>query len=81
MGLVMPDSDRGTAIAELIGLLSLEAGRIMEDESLTCALALPENPAELATRLQQIATSGNDIATLAAGAQVLHRRSMPPRAE
>jgi hypothetical protein len=64
-----------TADSDLIAALCLEAGRIMENESVTCALAIPSADQELIGRLDQIAKAAADIAVLAAAAQVVHRRA------
>ena len=62
---------------ELIAGLCLEAGRIMEDESPALALALPFSTREVARRLANARQAGEDIAALAAAAQVLLRRGEP----
>lgn len=59
----------------LVQLLCLEAGRIMEDDSVDVALTLPGAPSEVEARLAAIRHAGEDIATLAAAAQVLWRRA------
>ena len=60
---------------ELIASLCLEAGRIMEDDSVDLALTLPGAPSEVEARLAATRQAGEDIATLAAAAQVLWRRA------
>ena len=59
---------------EVIASLCLEAGRIMEDESTDLALTLPASAASIAARLATARQAGEDIAALAAAAQVLLRR-------
>ncbi|MDP3676490.1 MAG: hypothetical protein Q8R44_15560 [Novosphingobium sp.] len=59
---------------ELIASLCLEAGRIMEDESPALALTLPGSTTGIAVQLATARQAGEDIATLAAAAQVLLRR-------
>lgn len=59
---------------EIIASLCLEAGRIMEDESPAMALVLPGATALINERLAAARQAGEDIATLAAAAQVLLRR-------
>jgi len=66
--------DLATDVAYLIGQLCLEAGRIMEDDSIEQALILPLDATDRAQRLDRLHQSGRDIAALAAAAQVLHRR-------
>ena len=68
------ESEHEIARKDLIAQLCLEAGRIMEDESLRCALALPTHEHAQTDYLGRIARAGEDIAKLAAAAQVLHRR-------
>lgn len=58
----------------LIAGLCLEAGRIMEDESPSLALTLPASTTLTAERLATAQQAGEDIAALAAAAQVLLRR-------
>ena len=62
---------------ELISGLCLEAGRIMEDESPALALTLPVATQEVARRVANARQAGEDIAALAAAAQVLLRRGEP----
>ena len=59
---------------DLIASLCLEAGRIMEDESPALALRLPASATLSAGRLTSALQAGEDIAALAAAAQVLLRR-------
>lgn len=59
---------------ELIASLCLEAGRIMEDESPALALTLPASTKDIARRVANARQAGEDIAALAAAAQVLLRR-------
>ena len=59
----------------LIASLCLEIGRIMEDESPTLALTLPDQTAMTAERLTSARQAGEDIATLASAAQVLLQRA------
>lgn len=59
---------------KVIASLCLEAGRIMEDESTDLALTLPASAASIAVRLATARQAGEDIAALAAAAQVLLRR-------
>lgn len=62
-------------VRHLIQLFCLEAGRIMEDESVYLALALPGAPLEVKARLAATKQAGEDIAALAAAAGVLWRRA------
>ena len=62
---------------DLVAALCLEAGRIMEDESVALALTLPTSSASIAQRLEAAREAGNDIAALIAAAQVLLRRGEP----
>ncbi len=57
-----------------ISAICLEAGRIMEDESVALALTLPTSLRSLAECLATVHVAGEDIAALAAAAQVLLRR-------
>ena len=59
---------------ELIASLCLEAGRIMEDDSPALALTLQESVVSIAERVAMIRQAGEDIAALAAAAQVVLRR-------
>lgn len=70
----MPNSphDAGT---DLIAALCLEAGRIMEDDSVVCALALPASHGEMTARLERLAQASDDITKLVAAAQVMLRRA------
>ena len=58
----------------LIAGLCLEAGRIMEDESPALALILPKSTTKIAEHFATIRQAGDDIADLAAAAEVLLRR-------
>ena len=58
----------------VIAGLCLEAGRIMENGSPELALTLPESTKRIAQRLTAARQAGEDIAALAAAAQVLLRR-------
>ena len=60
---------------ELIASLCLEAGRIMEDESVALALSLQTSTTSIAERLGIARRAGEDITTLVVAAQVLLRRS------
>lgn len=62
---------------DLVAGLCLEAGRIMEDQSPSLALSLPASTKEVARRLGNAWQAGEDIAALAAAAQVLLRRGEP----
>ena len=59
---------------DLIASLCLEAGRIMEDESVALALTLLTSLKSLAERLATILQAAEDIAALAAAAKVILRR-------
>ena len=59
---------------DVIAGLCLEAGRIMEDGSSDLALTLPESTTKIAQRLASARQAGEDIAALAAAAQVLLQR-------
>ena len=59
---------------DLVAGLCLEAGGIMEDESVALALTLPTSATSIAKRLEAARTAGDDIAALIAAAQVLLRR-------
>lgn len=61
---------------DLIASLCLEAGRIMEDESVALALSLPTLTSSIAEHLAAARQAGDDIAMLAAAAQVLLRRGI-----
>ncbi|QGN55050.1 hypothetical protein [Novosphingobium sp. Gsoil 351] len=60
----------------LIAALVLEAGRIMEDESPPLAMILPTSGPELIVRLAAARRAGEDIAALAAAAEVIARRAL-----
>lgn len=64
-----------THARHLIQLLCLEAGRIMEDDSVDLALTLPVAQSEVEPRLAATRQAGEDIAALAAAAQVIRRRA------
>jgi hypothetical protein len=64
-----------SANLDLIAGLCLEAGRIMEDESVALALTLPTSTGSIAERLERTRQAGEDIVALAAAAQVLLRRN------
>ena len=70
----MPPRDPNREHLDLIASLCLEAGRIMEDESPALALRLPASATLSAGRLTSALQAGEDIAALAAAAQVLLRR-------
>lgn len=74
MGALMPPRDPNREHLNLIASLCLEAGRIMEDESPVLALILPASTTKISSRLASAQQSGEDIAALAAAAQVLLRR-------
>lgn len=59
---------------ELISVLVLEAGRIMEDASPDLALRLPTDGVAINQRLASARQAGQDIAQLVAAAEVLQRR-------
>jgi hypothetical protein len=67
--------DTHSGFAELVQRLWLEAGRIMEDESPALAMALPIDRARLAATLARARQAGEDIAALAATAEVIARRT------
>ena len=71
----MPPPDPNREHLDLMASLCLEAGRIMEDESPALALTLPESTTEIAVQLATARQAGEDIAALAAAAQVLLRRA------
>ena len=64
-------SDSG--VTQVIELLLLEAGRIMEDASVDLALALPVEPQLLHNRIANLAAAAAEISSLAAAAQTLLR--------
>ena len=70
----MPPRDPNREHLDLIASLCLEAGRIMEDESPALALRLPGSTTLTAERVERARQAGEDIAALAAAAQVLLRR-------
>lgn len=70
----MPSAERLEGVTELLSQLCLEAGRIMEDASPELALRLPTNSRAIQDRLHRARSAGDDIATLIAAAEVLHRR-------
>ena len=61
----------------LIASLCAKAGRIMEDESTALALVLPGSIALITGRLAATRQAGEDIAAIAAAAQVLLLRGAP----
>ena len=70
----MDAEDPNPDIHRLISDLILEAGRIMEDDSPALALTLQESVVSIAERVAMIRQAGEDIAALAAAAQVVLRR-------
>lgn len=60
---------------QLIALLLLEAGRIMEDASPVLALRLPHAQHAIDHRLACARQAGDDVSTLIAADEVLQRRS------
>lgn len=67
----------GAEQADLIAQLCLKAGRIMEDQSPNLALVLPETTEGIALRIAAVRRAGEDIAALAAAAEVIARRAIP----
>jgi hypothetical protein len=61
----------GAQQSELIQRLLLEAGRIMEDSSPELALKLPDDPAEVSKRIDQLARTASALSAFAAAAQAL----------
>jgi hypothetical protein len=61
---------------EIITLLRLEAGRIMEDTSVELASILPSDHEACAVRLREDREAADDIQALLAAAQILHRRCL-----
>lgn len=61
-------------LTDLIQHLSLEAGRLMEDFSPELALTLPAAQDDRACYLNRVRQAADDIAALAAAAEVLNRR-------
>lgn len=62
---------------ELAQRLSVLIGMIMEDEVDQAVTATPGEPAQLQVRLAALARAGEDIAKLAAAAEVVLRRYHP----
>jgi hypothetical protein len=67
-------TDRSAHLEDLIQQLCLEAGRLMEDSSVEAAHAAPALPIEINARLARLRQAAEDIAALAAAAEVLNRR-------
>ncbi|MBC2664300.1 hypothetical protein H7F51_02075 [Novosphingobium flavum] len=67
------DSD-AEPITDLIQGLLLEAGRLMEDESVPLALAFPGESAPIAARIARLHQVATDLLTLATAAQTLASR-------
>ena len=63
--------ETGAPQSDLIQRLLLEAGRIMEDSAPALALKLPDDPAEVSERIDQLARSASALAALAAAASAL----------
>ena len=59
----------------LIGALLVHAGAIMEDESVDLVSRLPDDRAALGRRIARLAQVSADLASLAAAAEALCRKS------
>ncbi|MGO8056356.1 hypothetical protein, partial [Rhizobium leguminosarum] len=59
---------------EIIAQLRLEAGRIMEDTADELARALPKDHPGIGTAIGYARQAGDDIQSLLAAEQILHRR-------
>jgi hypothetical protein len=70
----MDDERPSTDWREIINQLRLEAGRIMEDTSGQVAMILPADSDKIAVHLNAVREAADDIQSLLAAAQVLHRR-------
>ena len=72
MGVVMAEPAH-PGVVQMVELLLLEAGRIMEDASVDLAQALPADPRSLDRRIVDLAAAASVIGALAAAAQTLQR--------
>ncbi len=70
----MPHADDHSR-SELIQLLLLDAGRLMEDVSPEFAMALPETAEALDDRITSLETVASDLQALASAARALFRMS------
>jgi hypothetical protein len=72
----MANSDFEDEIRDLIGGLLVQAGTLMEDESVDLVSRLPDDRGALDQRIARLAQVSADLSALAAAAQVLCRKSV-----
>lgn len=70
----MTDIEKCNERLDLIRLMMLEAGRIMEETGSTLALTYPDNRTARDERLQLLRSASDEISALAHAADALNRR-------
>lgn len=71
----MANSGSEGEIRELIGGMLVQAGTLMEDESVDLVRRLPDDHVALEQRIARFAQVSADLAALAAAAETLRRKS------
>jgi hypothetical protein len=71
----MANSDSEHEIRDLVGGLLVQAGTLMEDESVDLVSRLPGDPVALEQRIARLAQVSADLGALAAAAEARCRKS------